>query len=322
MEEKISIVVPVYNVEQYLKKCVESILAQTISNIEIILVDDGSTDQSGVICDELSEQDGRIKVIHQKNSGLSGARNTGIEVAQGRYIAFVDSDDYVAEDYIEVMLERLLEYNADISVCGIMRFYENEKIILDDGKRSVSVYNGVQALENNLYQREIENNAVAKLYKIELFKNIRFPVGKLYEDLGTTYRLLDISGKVVVDTRKKYFYLQRSNSIMYKSFSPRNMDRIYISEQIVKYVQKEHPEYISAAVSRLFVASVQVLREIPMTSKYKKEIELIKQNIKRCRKRVILDKKAKKINRLIALFSFLPLSMFQKLGVLYKKVYK
>lgn len=322
MEEKISIVVPVYNVEQYLKKCVESILRQTFSNIEIILVDDGSTDQSGIMCDELSKQDSRIKVIHQKNLGLSGARNTGIEVAQGRYIAFVDSDDYIAEDCIEAMLKRLLEYNADISVCGIMRFYENEKIMVDDSKSFVSVYSGVQALENNLYQRIVDNNAVAKLYKIELFENVRFPVGKLYEDLGTTYRLLDIARKVVIDTRKKYFYLQRKNSIMYKAFDHRNMDRIYISEQIVEYVQKEHPEYRAAAISRLFVASVQVLREIPLTSEYKAELELIKQNIKKCRKSVVFDKRAKKINRMIALFSFLPLGMFQKLGIIYKKVYK
>ena len=212
MTDKISIIVPVYNVEKYLKECIESILSQTYKNIEIILIDDGSTDNSGKICDEYLKKDSRVKVIHKENGGLSDARNTGIEIASGKYIGFVDSDDYIAKDMYDFLYQNIKRENAEISGCNRFLVYEN-KIEIYGKKECYEVMDSQRAIEMLCTIGYIGVSAYTKLYEAKLFKDIRYPKGKINEDMYTTYKLFDKANRIVYDATPKYYYRQRSGSI-------------------------------------------------------------------------------------------------------------
>ena len=209
MKDLISVIIPVYNVEKYIEKCIYSVINQTYKNIEIILVDDGSTDISGKICDDFEKKDYRIKVIHKKNGGLSDARNVGIDVSTGKYIVFIDSDDYVDKKHIEYLYNMITKNNADISICQFNIVYENSDIQITDftKKDTIKIFDNKKALETMLYNKKFCNSACTKMYKKELFDDIRFPIGKLYEDLGTTYKLIEKTTKVVLGQRTTYNYL-------------------------------------------------------------------------------------------------------------------
>lgn len=321
-EPLISIVIPVYNVEKELDRCIVSVLKQTYTNLEIILVNDGSTDNSGIKCEDYKTKDSRIKVIHKNNGGLSEARNFGMDEANGELITFIDSDDYVTNDYVEYLYNMMSKNDADVSIV------ENKKVWgeleeLDKNLDEEIIFNSLDAVEDLLYQKHIENSAWAKLYKRKLFEGIRYPCGMLYEDLGTTYKVLLRAEKIVWSNIQKYYYYQRENSIMYRKFTSKNMDRIILSEKMLEEISLEYPELIPAAISRVFISNVQVLRELPMEDE---AFDTIKQdiisNIKKYRKNVLFNKKAKKINRIIAVLSYGSLNIFVKLGSLYKKVYK
>lgn len=220
MSSELSVVVPIYNVEKYLNRCIDSILSQTLLPDEIILVDDGSTDGSGKIADEYAQKYDSIKVIHQKNGGLSAARNTGIDTARGFYIAFVDSDDYIDSEMYKVLIDNLKRTNADISICG--RYIEQE-----NGERHPwrpigcnEIWNTEQGLIqlNNL--KSFDMAACDKLFKRSLFeqeaygeKRVRFPVGKLSEDVYTMYKLVARAKKIVYTSTPLYHYVQRTGSI-------------------------------------------------------------------------------------------------------------
>lgn len=216
MKAKISVIVPVYNVEEYLPKCIESIRNQTHKNIEIILVNDGSTDRCGNICNEYAALDHRIKVIHQKNEGLAGARNTGIEAATGEYLAFVDSDDWIDADMYEVLHNLIIENEADIAMCRVREI--SQKGIIDESTNDIVVCDSTEALilivtKANNYK--LEHGITNKLIKWELIRNFRFPKGKLMEDLYFTPPLIYTSKKCVYINKAKYNYLtDRENSIM------------------------------------------------------------------------------------------------------------
>ena len=190
--EKISIIVPIYNVEKYLEKCIKSILSQTYKNLEIILVDDGSPDKCGMICDKYKEIDDRIIVIHQENKGLSGARNTGLKNANGKYVCFIDSDDYINEHMIETLYENLIKTGSDISICDFFQVKENENIKIKKIENAVKIMNKQECLKKLLYHKyKLDIVTWNKLYKQELFNNIEFPEGKIYEDFATIPFLID-----------------------------------------------------------------------------------------------------------------------------------
>lgn len=318
----ISIVIPIYNVEKYLKACIDSVINQTYSQLDIILVDDGSKDNSGNMCDEYKNKDSRIRVIHKENGGLSDARNKGIDIALGKYITFIDSDDYVAKDYVEFLYKLIMENSADISGCYYFKFVEEQDQNMEESEKKTYIFDGIEATIDLWYQKHITNSAWGKLYKSILFRDIRYPVGKLYEDLGTTYKLLYKAKNVVWSSEKKYFYRQRVNSIMNKKFAEDNMDRIEMSEELMSFVDKKRNDMYKAAVSRLFISNIQVLRELPLHDyKYANIINKIKLNIKQYRKVVLFDKESKKITRLIAFVSYGPISVVQRLGILYKIIY-
>lgn len=221
-EEKVSIIIPIYKVEKYLPRCVNSVLNQEYNNLEIILVDDGSPDRCGEICDNYAYIDSRIKIIHKKNGGLSDARNAGLEIATGEYISFLDSDDWIHEKYIQTLYYLLKKYNSDISVCNFMRT-DDENVKLDFIKENIYEYTSIEALEQlcgKFYVQLVIS--WGKLYKKSLFKTIRFPYGKIHEDEFTTYKLLYSAKKIVLTEQPLLYYWQREDSIMGEGFKLKN----------------------------------------------------------------------------------------------------
>lgn len=206
----ISVIVPIYNVEQFLSKCIQSIINQSYSRLEIILVDDGSTDDSPQICDEFKEKDKRIKVIHKKNGGLSDARNVGIEVASGEYIGFVDSDDYIDELMYEKLLNACIRNNSYISICGrnIVNI-DNDILCQQFTVEKEVVYDGKTAIKKLLLWDSCDSAAWDKLYKKELFEDLKYPLGVWSEDYAVTSRIFAKADKIVHVGEALYYYVQR-----------------------------------------------------------------------------------------------------------------
>ncbi|OJG45055.1 glycosyl transferase, group 2 family protein [Enterococcus hermanniensis] len=251
---------PVYNVEKYLKKCVDSILAQTFTDFELILVDDGSPDSSGTICDEYAMKDSRVKVIHKENGGLSSARNAGIDSAKGKYLGFIDSDDYIAEDMYELLHNNIVKEEADLSICGIYHVYEGKKP--SEKKKKYLILNRDEATVLIFHGNQISDHAVNKLYKKSIFSELRYPQGKYHEDSFTIVGILDKCEKVVVDTRQKYYYYHRDDSITSQTFSKKHLEYIDAWEQNEKKVSGRTKEIEEAAHQRVCFANFLVLDKI------------------------------------------------------------
>lgn len=226
--KKVSIVIPVYNVEKHIERCLDSVLAQTYKNISVIIIDDGSTDSSGAICDSYAEKEERIRVFHTENRGLCNARNAGLDKIKGDYVIFVDSDDYLAPDTIEFLLDRLHKYDADISAGGYDCVDEEgnstprEKTSFDDGAITTDEY-------WRLFYTDVRTYYVvvwAKLYKGSLWKSVRFPTkrGLYHEDEFVTHQILDQCETIALSNKTIYHYLQRQGSIMGTVYSEKNLD--------------------------------------------------------------------------------------------------
>lgn len=208
----VSVIVPVYNVEDYVEKCINSITKQSYNNLEIILVNDGSTDNSQKICINHQKNDSRIIVINKKNGGLSDARNTGIDIAKGDYLAFVDSDDYIHSDMIKTMISSSILEQSDIVICGHFSVNKDEiSEIRNDGEKYS--YNSKEALIKILIDEEINSFAWDKIYKKELFKGLRYPLGRIFEDTAFTYKLFEKANKITQLNNSYYYYLKRDESL-------------------------------------------------------------------------------------------------------------
>ena len=237
---RISVIVPVYKVEKYLNRCVDSILEQTFTDFELILVDDGSPDNCVKICDDYAKKDSRIRVIHKQNGGLSDARNVGIDWvfknSGSKWITFIDSDDWISPNYLEVLYNIVTKQNKDISICNFVKTDGlNENIFSD--RVSVKFWNTEELF--------CENNAVAtvawgKLYKRDLFSKIRYPVGMLHEDAFVTYKLLFKYYEVAVVEEPLYAYFQRDSSIMNMSWSPRRLVAFDAYDEQIKFFKKNN----------------------------------------------------------------------------------
>ena len=226
MEPLISVIVPIYRVEQYLDVCISSVISQTYKKIEIILVDDGSPDRCGMLCDEWQKKDLRIKVIHQKNGGLSNARNTALKIAKGEYIAFVDSDDVVSSTMLEKLLHTLQQENADIAECNYVMFTDKIPIHKTVANAEVSGYTTEDALSRFLEESTFKCVVWNKLYNRKIFDTVRFEEGKLHEDVFFTYQAFGLSKRIAKIEESHYYYRQRSGSIMQQKFSLRNLDAL------------------------------------------------------------------------------------------------
>lgn len=236
MQPIISVIVPVYNVEKYVEECINSLRKQMYDALEIILVDDGSTDQSGKICDAYAEIDQRIHVLHKENGGLSDARNAGLELSTGDYIGFIDSDDLIDRNYYEILMKQLIENQCDIAVAKIREFADSGKILHELGFENTTVLQTREAVKELLYSQNIANSACNKLFKRKVLAKYRFPYGKYYEDEYTVYKWFLNAKKVCISGENSfYWYRKRAGSITQKPFSDREMDRIYASEEKVAF---------------------------------------------------------------------------------------
>lgn len=264
----ISVIVPVYNVEQYLERCVRSVMAQTFQDLEILLIDDGSTDTSGALCDRLAGEDTRIRVIHRDNGGLSSARNTGIENAAGSYICFVDSDDFISPEMLRVLYRLVTENQADFSVCGICDCYESREVPHSTGIREFTE-TGIEALRDTLEGREMTASMCSKLIRADLCKDLRFRVGRTYEDAFITPDLMLRANRVAATTQSLYYYWHRQGSITTKPFSQHNMDVIDAYTYTLEMVRKHCPQIEDTALFRLYWAHFVVLDKILAEEHYR-----------------------------------------------------
>ena len=300
----ISIIIPVYNVEKYVARCIDSVLAQTYKNIEIIIVNDGSTDQSGEICKDYSNRDKRIKLINKTNGGLSDARNAALNCFNGEYVTFVDSDDYIAIDYIEYLYNLIISNNTNIAISQPYKVCsENKKI--NNKKEEIKIVDSEEAIESFLYQKLFTATAHCKLYSREIFAKIRYPFGYYYEDAAVIVHILSLCPRVVISNQMKYYYVQRQDSIMSGTFNPKKMHRIEISNNNLDFIKEFFPNLICAAECRCFLSGVQTLREIPTTLENKQFIDETWGVILKYRKNVLKDKKVKTTIKLMAVCSYL-----------------
>jgi glycosyltransferase involved in cell wall biosynthesis len=249
-QETVSVIIPVYGVEAYLQTCVDSVCAQTWKNLEIILVDDGSPDNCPALCDALAERDGRIRVIHKENGGLSDARNRGIEAATGRYLMFVDSDDYIQPTMVQTLHQALVEAKADVSLCDYARV-DTDGVWLDQDKPLPgAVLTGLEAMEQMELAGQWWRYAVAwnKLYKREIFASLRFPKGKIHEDDFIIHRVFAQCQRVAVVPQRLYFYVQRSDSIMGVTITPKRLQAVEaLLSRYDFYVQEGYAKELSNA---------------------------------------------------------------------------
>ncbi len=327
-EPLISVIVPVYNVEKYIAACVDSILAQTYTNLEILLVDDGSTDSSGALCDEYARRDVRVRVIHQENGGLSDARNTGMQSAQGTYFAFVDSDDFIAGDYIAYLYGMIEKHHAQIAVCGYQKVYPGDENSCygtqTDKHNSVNsekVYRTEEGLRQLLYQRGMITSAWGRLFDASLFIQadaIQFPAGKLHEDVAVMYKLFGAADTIVCGGEAKYYYLQRADSIVNQQFDRRRIDYIAFTGECIQFMEEFYPNLRKAAVSRHFSACFELLSCIENNNSYRIEYEQLVNEIKKYRHIVLWDANARLKNRLAAAGSYISVTGIRKLSRLFR----
>ena len=277
---EISIIVPVYNVEQYLENCIESILNQTFKDFELILVDDGSTDNSGKICDIYEKKDSRIKVIHKNNGGLSSARNTGLDIACGKYIGFVDSDDSIHPKMYEVLYNLIEKYKSDISCCNYKYTYDisnqnHEELNLNE----VIEMSNIEAIEK-LYDKDLGVRLVVawnKLYHKRLFDNIRYKVGRLHEDEFMAHRRLYNSKKITYVDNELYYYLQREGSIMSQISYKRKVDALLSKSDRMMFCNKVGLTSMSDNICKIYEFEFfnlykQLLNEGSENAEFLKEI--------------------------------------------------
>lgn len=306
----VSVIVPIYNVEKYLHQCVNSIIKQTYTNIEIILVDDGSPDNCPAICDDYKRLDSRIKVIHKANGGLSDARNVGTEMAQGEYVTYVDSDDWIDRNYVKTLLELAIRYNAEMSICAAKRTKSRNEME-SVRKSNETFWTKKKALKKMLYQDGLDTGAWGRLTKIDIAKKHKFPKGMLFEDLATTYKYIFECEIVAYTNKRLYYYYQNQQSITRTRASQKRLDIVPIVNVLVNDVIQEYPELRSAALSRKFSVycyATKQLRELnQLDSVYSDDIWNF---IRSYRVKLLFDKNARLKNRCAAALSFGGRKMF------------
>ena len=305
----ISIVVPVYNVEDYVDISVRSMLEQTYANIEVLLVNDGSTDSSGEHCKMWAERDARVRYISKENGGAASARNAALDVCKGELITFVDSDDSVDGNFIEVLYEAMQAENADISICGWKNETSLEDVSMDRVRGSVC-YDKTEALNKLFYQEDYDTAMWAKLYRAELFEKIRFPEGNIYEDIAIIYKVFERANKVVYSDYRGYHYLLRETGTTLKQFSRKKMDLIDVADEMEDYVLKHCPEVSAAMKSKYVRANFHIYLQIPREDAYMQERTRIEGNINKYRGDVLKDRRTRKGTKAALLLSGISFRLF------------
>ena len=318
----ITIVIPVYKVEKYLEKSINSVINQTYQNLEIILVDDGSPDNCPQICEKYAKKDNRIKVIHKENGGLSDARNAGIDIAKGKYITFIDSDDYVTDDYVEYMYNLIKQYNAKMSTCETQVVnIEKDCNIENNFKENIEVLSKRDLFYKILFAQKSDVSAYSKLYETSLFDDIRYPKGVVYEDTATTYKLIEKCEKIATGNKKCYFYCTRPDSISkIKGFNKNELDYIKNTNDMLDYLEKNYPD-LKYAINRFdLYANFRILRLLLFTKPRDKKMEKeIFGKIQQKRKEVLKYQDTPKRDKMAIILSFLGINVFKISWYIYCK---
>ena len=309
-EPLVSVIVPVYNVEKYLKRCLDSIIEQTYKNIEIILVDDGSTDRSGEICDEYKKRDERIVLVRQKNKGVASARNSGLKKAKGELICFIDPDDFVKKEYVDILTKTIKMNNGDIAICGYCLVDEDGNDFRKKKKYTgqLSTYSQEEAMKELFYQKAIDNSLCWRIFKKEVLKGIVFPDGMIFEDYAVMYGILKNASQVLKIDTLLYYYTQRDGSIMHLPFSERNFDILKVSKLLYNQISLEKPGLKKAVTSRFISACFYLLRVVDR-KKYSAQYDEIVENIRKYRRVVLFDNNAKKKIKVGILLSYISESL-------------
>lgn len=272
IEPLISVIVPIYKVEQYLEKCIHSIIIQTYKNLEIILVDDGSPDNCPKMCDEYGSKDSRIKVIHKLNGGLSDARNAGLDIAKGEYIVFVDSDDYIHPEMVSILYNVIVKTEANIVQCNFRKVKDNEYVDTNSNNYEISTFNTEQALESLIKENPLKQVVWNKLYKKEIFNELRFEVGKVNEDDFFTYQAFAISNKVSNINKELYYYLVRDTSIMGQKFSIKRLDGLEARFRRYEFIKEKYPKLSGLDKKVLWFYIIYITQLILLSKNDKKEM--------------------------------------------------
>ena len=265
----ISVIVPVYNVAQYLEKSIASIQQQTYQNLEIILVDDGATDESGRLCEQIAEQDERVLVYHKENEGLSQARNDGLKQAHGDYVIFIDSDDYIHSEMIASLYQQLVKEDADVSSCGVMNVYANSESPQTENQDDYFVCDTETFLREYLIGEKIPGTICNKLIKKEVAAQLTFPKGLIYEDAYYHFDLIKVAKKYVVNTNPYYYYFHRGDSITTKPYAEKDLAYIDIYQKFYTEVVKEYPNLTEVAFFRLAYAHFFILDKMLLDDNFK-----------------------------------------------------
>lgn len=290
MKDLISVVVPIYNVEKYIENCIKSIINQTYDNLEIILVDDGSKDNCGKICDEYATKDNRIKVMHKENGGLSDARNCGLEISNGKYVIFIDSDDWIEKNMIELLYSNIIKANADISICEFVEEDEQGKVVSQKiYDNETVVFDSEGAIKDLIIQKTLTNHAWNKLYSKKIFNNVRYPKGQLMEDISTTYKLFENSKKIIYQNTALYHYLQRSKSILGNITRRRIDDQDKAINERNEYLQNKYPQLIKEieidnlknVKTLYYLAIIGNYKDMYNSNKYKEYYKVAKEYYKK-----------------------------------------
>ena len=270
MSCEISVIIPVYKVEEYLPFCLKSIENQTFKNFETILVDDGSPDKCGELCDNYARNHSNVIVIHQKNQGLSGARNNGAKASSGKYVTFIDSDDVISDDYLETLYNLIIKNNADISVGLLVPFWgeESAESKITGGSYRINVYDTEHALEEMLYGQKYGVQGPDKLYRRELVINDPFPVGKLHEDQAAMYKIIAKCRKLAYINKPIYFYRQRTSSIVHTRVTKDHLYGIEAVKEQLAFMEEYYPNIVNAAEVRM---AIVICKWIPGLSNGTKE---------------------------------------------------
>lgn len=267
MNPKISIIVPVYKVEEYLHKCIDSILAQTFTDFELILINDGSPDNCGRICDEYARKDSRVSVIHKENGGQASARNVGIDMAKGEYIGFVDSDDWIEPDMYELLYNLCTENDCDISnICSIIYFKDR---IQKNGSHPLVIHSRSEAMKAMLMGELYDEVVWTKLIKRTLLEDIRFPIGIVYEDTAFTYKVIHKSKKVCSIGAPKYHYIKREESTMDRAKKNIRIDAVLIYDEMFKFMDKYYPDLTSLVSLKLANSALVIMNDISSHKEFK-----------------------------------------------------
>ncbi len=286
MNDLISVIVPVYNVKEYIERCIKSILRQSYQNIEIIIVNDGSTDGSGELCDKIALTDKHIRVVHKKNGGSSSARNCGLKYAQGEYIGFVDSDDYISENMYELLIGHMAA-DVDIVCCGrkCLNRGNGKKYYNAYCMRGIHKFSRIEAIKL-LFGEKISFSVCTKLFRKDLFKDIRFPLGRVCEDLPTVYRLFSQSRNIVhIGGEPQYYNYYRQSSVSNKPFYMRRIDCVLFSRDILLDVQNNYPELKERAEAMYIMNIIGTITDIKNTKK-RMEYKRIEKRLKRLLRRM------------------------------------